>query len=52
MLECRIQTCVDANTYEALKSYMDDNDIEKVSTALRKIVSNFLRENSYDSRSG
>lgn len=46
MLDYRVQTCIDEETYRTLKMYMEENDIERTSTALRKIVKNYLCVNS------
>ena len=42
MLNYRVQTCIDSNTYDALQKYMENCGYETVSVVLRKILRDFL----------
>ena len=42
MLGCRVQACIDTDTYDTLCEYMEEYDIERVSTAVRKILKTYL----------
>ena len=42
MLNYRVQTCLDNQTYEALQKYLKTTGYETVSVGLRKIIRDFL----------
>ena len=42
MLNYRVQTCLDNQTYEALQRYMKTTGYETVSVALRKLIRDSL----------
>ena len=42
MLGCRVQGCIDTDTYDTLCEYMEEYGIEKISTAVRKILKSYL----------
>lgn len=46
MLNYRVQTCIDSDTYNLLSEYMENNGYETTSVALRKILRDYLGVNS------
>lgn len=42
MLNYRVQTCLDNQTYEALQKYLENNGYETVSVGLRKLIRDSL----------
>lgn len=42
MLNYRVQTCLDNQTYEALQKYLKTTGYETVSVGLRKLIREFL----------
>ena len=46
MLNYRVQSCIDSDTYTLLSEYMERNGYETTSIAIRKILSEYLNGNS------
>ena len=46
MLNYRVQTCLDSDTYNLLEKYMQENGYETASMAVRKILRDFLGADS------
>lgn len=50
MLNYRVQTCIDSSTYDALVKYMENEGLEKTSTALRKILRIYFSTSAGESK--
>lgn len=42
----RVSTCLSDEQYDDIVHYMLENDIDTISTAIRKIISEYFKENT------